>query len=78
MALKYGSTEYKEARKRIDAELATAYAAIGRAQGIADETGLSFSFELCYGAGATYDPTAEGDEDDGKWLASSQSCWWWW
>jgi hypothetical protein len=40
----------------INTHVQAAYAELKKAQGISDLTGISFDFELTYGAGATYYP----------------------
>ena len=71
-------------KQRIDELLEQAQQALWEAETIADKHNLTFSFEITYGAGATYYPPSEVDEwmrDDlgleegqGAWLSSSQQC----
>ena len=55
---------------------------VASAEKLADKTGVDFSMELCYGAGAWYNPAgsetgdwdSSGYAEEGEWQASSQSC----
>ncbi len=76
----------KELPDTVGELVALAYAAIEKAQSLADVTGESFSFEIEYGAGATYYPASYVadhdyltryyglDASEGGWVASSQTC----
>lgn len=73
-------------QQKLNEAVEAAYQALNAAIEIADETGLSFDFEITYGAGATYYPPSVVERDSwlqeyhdldvntGGWLASSQSC----
>lgn len=73
---KTGLTQ-EEAVKDIAACVAAAYEALAKAEQIADEYELSFSFSPAYGMGGYYsgnkDDRDEYDPDNG-WSSSSQNC----
>lgn len=70
----------KEIQAKIKVHTDAAYASIAEACKIADEYGASFSFDVAYGMGGSY----QGGPDDGKedweddreigWFPSSQGC----
>lgn len=64
----------QEATAKIAEHVAAAYEAIRQAESIADEYGLSFSFDLTYGAGAQYigDMKDRWNDTGSGWHASSQ------
>lgn len=66
----------QEALKQINIHLDAAYACIKEAEKIADEAGVSFSFDLAYGMGGYYTPPKLADEDYGEvgWNSSSSRC----
>jgi hypothetical protein len=71
----------KEATAEIAELVKQAYAKIHAAEAIADKYGVKFSFDLAYGMGGWYRPNHEDwnssacfGEDEGGWMASSQSC----
>jgi hypothetical protein len=81
----YGSPEYNEAQEKISAKLAEAEKMIAEAQEIADETGVSFTWDgPTYGMGGHYEPQPKNDEwensacfedeSESGWSASSHSC----
>lgn len=69
----------QEANKLLAAKVAEFEKCLAEAEAIADEHGLEFHIEPCYGAGAYYTgKTKTEDEwqesDEGGWTSSSQSC----
>lgn len=80
-----GSPEYQKAVAELAEMVKLAEDALARAEKLADESGLSFSFEPAYGMGGTYygkgksaqdspsDPYDWSDDSWG-WYSSSQSC----
>lgn len=74
----------EEAKKKIEELKEKAQRALWDAEIIADEHGITFDFEITYGAGATYYPASEVDDwmkedlglsdDEGAWISSSQMC----
>lgn len=74
----------KEAESKIQDLVAEAESSLGEAEVIADEYGISFDFDITYGAGATYYPADEIsewmrdelgiEEGEGAWISSSQQC----
>jgi hypothetical protein len=64
----------QEASAAIAELVQQAYGFINAAEKIADEHELSFSFDIAYGMGGTYDPTYEQEYSEGNWHPSSQSC----
>lgn len=69
------SLQQKTAKRKIEAKLQEAYAAIAEAEDIADEAGIGFGFSVSYGMGGWYQPKSKDDStlEDG-WRSSSQSC----
>jgi len=62
-------------KKDLNDAVAAAYAALAKAEKIADELEIEFSFEPAYGMGGWYHPTGSSDGYDEKgWNPSSQSC----
>lgn len=57
-----------EAQEEINKLVARAYDAINQAEALADKFGISFSLDVAYGMGGTYDP------EEGEWMSSSESC----
>lgn len=66
----------KDAEHAIARLLAEARDKISEAEALADEFKTSFSFDLCYGAGATYrgDIDSRWGDDENGWLSSTASC----
>jgi len=70
------------AREEIEKKLDEARKLIEEAEAIADEAGVTFSFDLAYGMGGTYYPDkvaeergyVEEEDLDNGWRASSRSC----
>lgn len=78
---KHSEKEIQNAYQRMEIFVDQAYDMIKKAQDIADEYGLEFSFKPSYGMGGTYyGKGSEGyyDNDplreEGEWVSSSQSC----
>jgi hypothetical protein len=82
---KYGSPEHAAVRAQIQLHLSAAEAALAKAAEIAQENGVSFSWEgPSYGMGGYFSPKAwnsssgscgwTNDDEEGGWKASSQSC----
>lgn len=74
----------QEATKKIAELTASAMTLIRQAEKIADENGVSFSFDVAYGMGGTYTPKSSdgwnssgcsdfGDDSSG-WQSSSSGC----
>lgn len=59
---------------KLDALVQKAYNAVYEAQAYADEHKLSFSFELAYGMGGTYQGNPNAKWDEPGWNPLSQSC----
>lgn len=71
------ATTQAVANKEIATLLASAYAAVRKAERIADVAGVSFEFGIEYGMGGTYYGEAEEDTYYRKregWVSSSASC----
>ena len=75
--------EIRKANKEIAELKSKAMKAIEKAQAIADEHGIEFTFDLAYGMGGTYIPAGAEDPDwmcsgdeleEGRWMSSSEMC----
>ena len=66
--------QLKEASKKISECVSEAYAALERAEAIADEFSVGFSFSPAYGMGGYYDPEQISEYSEEHWHASSHNC----
>ena len=66
--------QLKEASEKISECVSEAYAALERAEAIADEFNVGFSFSPFYGGGGYYNPEETSEYSEDHWHSSSHSC----